>query len=314
MADEVTIPAPAASAQVAQPVAETPLDPRAAAQAILRGETPTAAEPAKPEGETPAVAAPEETERLSAGFAKLARQKASLLEKQKAFDAQGAEYKAFAEAKAKIAADPAAVLELHGLTLEQVAEAYLKRSADQGEPSTDDRLAELQARIDARDKADEEARTRDNERTRAAAVDAAINVVKSVVDESVDKFPTIAATGEHGQVWEALSKYVQLHKIPESQVNTDLVRTIAAAVEQELAEEYSGLVSKVPHIAARVTAPRQPTPSAGHTTDSGAQGNSSNSLASSQTSGAPPPQPANRRYTVEELRKQALAMFAPRTA
>jgi hypothetical protein len=266
----------------------------------------------------PASDPPAEKDRLSSGFAKLARDKAAVLERQRAVDARAGELKTWTDLKAKIAADPAAVLELLGAdsqaALELVAEAYLKRNSGRTEPTAEDRLAALEAER-TRERADRETQaTKDREAAQQRAVDAGKEIVRDVVagEKVAAQFPTINGLGEHEQVFTALSDYVARHKIPSAQVTTDLVLVVAAEVEKALIEEVSGLVSKAPHIAARVATPaKQPAPT-GHTTVSGAQGTSSTSLASSEVNGAPPPQPG-RRYTREELSKMALAHFASPT-
>lgn len=319
MADEATLAAPAVSAPVALPEATTKLDPVAAADAIMRGETPatpTTAEPA-----VPATPEPGE-ERLSSGFAALARQKAKLHQREQALKAEGAEITQLKELRTKMATDAAAVLDMFpGLTpqqaLEKVATAYLERSQGAPAASTDDRVSELQARIDARDKAEKDARdaaARESETTlRTAAIDAGINVVKSVLAETPDAYPTITALGEHQQVFDALGAYAKKHNLSQDEITVDLLKKIAPAIEKQLAEEYSALVGKVPHIAARVATPRPNQSPTGNPTGSGAQGNSSSSLASTVVSGAPPHQP-DRRFSIEELNRMALDMFKPATA
>lgn len=253
----------------------------------------------------------EQKDRLSAGYARLARKEAALLEQRKQLETERAEYLAWKAAADKVKADPAAILELHGKTLEEVAAAYLAREAGQPQPSPEERIAALErekadrAKLedDARKKADDEAKAAQAKQIHAAGV----QVVVDVLDATT--FPTIVALGEHEQAFDALKNYVALHKIPRDQVTTDLLKQVAAGVEQALADDIGGVIEKVPHIAKRAPTPSTEKPANGQPTASGAQGTGSTSLASAEVSGAPAPQPG-RRYTREELRAMAMAHFA----
>src|SRR5436190_888247 len=75
-----------------------------------------------------------------------------------ALKAEKAEIAAWKANQDKIKANPAAVLDVYGLTIEQVAEAYLRTTAGTAEPTAEERLAALEAEKAARLKADEDAR------------------------------------------------------------------------------------------------------------------------------------------------------------
>lgn len=321
MADEAAPPAatpapapvdPRAEALKAfAPAAEAAQDPKAPAPSVSEAGTPAEA---KTEG-APDTAAPvaaeekpaEQEPKLREGYARLARDKAKLLADRRAVDADRAALTSWRETQAKVKASPAAVLEAHGLTLEQVAEDYLKREAGTQAPSTDDRVNDIAARLAAREAAETKATETAAEQQRHAAVEAGVNVVKDIVTASASDFPTIAALGEHRQVFDALGQYAQRHGLAPADITTDLVTVVAREVEKALNEEMSGLVEKVPHIAQRAQAPAKP--AAGQPTRQGAQGTSAVTLASSAVSEAPPPQP-RRGYTTDELRKLALAQFS----
>lgn len=324
MADEA---APAAPVTPAAPAA---VDPRAAALKHFAPEAtpdtkapaPSASSdstPAEGNPETaPATAAPaaaeeekgtppaEQEPKLREGYARLARDKAKLLSERKAIDARAAELKAWDDIRAKVKASPAAVLAAHGLTLEQVAEDYLRQEAGATAPTVEDKLATLQAKQDARDAAEKAATEQTAAQQRQSAIEAGVNVVKETVASEAAKYPTIMALGEHKQVFDALGQYAQRHGLGPDDITTDLVKVVAVEVEKQLAEDLSGLVEKVPHIARRAQAPQ--TPATGQPTSPGAKGTSAVTLASAAVSEAPPPQP-RKGYTVEELRKLALAKF-----
>lgn len=327
---------PAATGTAAPETPATPVDPRAAALAVLNGgqpdATPKAASApavAAAEGTTPSTASPpssgepaatakapaegeQQKDRLSAGYARLAREKASLLEQRKALEAEATAYRGWKANADKVKADPASVLELHGLTLEQVAAAYLAREAGQPAPSPEDRIAALEAEKAARLKSEEDARKKVEDETKAATIRQARETGLAVVREQLtaDAFPTVVALGEHEQVFEALGQYVVRHNIPADQITTDLLKLVAAGVEKALADDIGGVIEKVPHIAKRAPTPSTTQSATGQPTASGAQGTSATSLASSEVSGAPAPQPG-RRYTNAELQKMALAHFGP---
>lgn len=250
-------------------------------------------------------------EDLRRGFGKLATEKAALLKSQQENKAAVEAAKRWNEIQAQIKADPAAVLEAHGLTLEQVAEAYLIRTAGKPQPTVED----LQRRLDERDAAERAAADKRQADEAAATAqskyDGALSIVRSRLEAAADKYPATIARGEFAEVHRALSAYVHRHQIPIEQVTLDTLDVVAAAYEEarqeQLAEEVSGLVSKVPKIAARVAPPRTEMAPSG-TNGSGAKGTSSATLAASAISEAPPPAP-KKSYTKEELQRAALAVL-----
>lgn len=340
MADEATPVAAPASAQAApaaaSPATPAPVDPRAAALELFKlAETapkaPTDAGTAAPASTDPAASPeavapkadeakpqeppPQQDERLSRGFAKLANQKAALLAREQNLTKRETDLKTYDDLRAKIASDPAAVLDLLGASspqeaLERVAEAYMARNGTAPAKTAEERVAELERQQAERDRLAADRETQQQEALRQAAIEQAVGIVTRTlqVPGVAEQFATINALGEHRQVFDTLQAYVEKHKIPKEQVTTDLVKVVAAEVEAALVEEYSGLVVKVPHIAARVTPPREQPAPPGQRTADGANGSSSTTLAGSALNGAPPHQPPRRR-TPEELRAEALKHF-----
>ncbi len=333
MADENAIPA--ATGGAAPTPAAAPVDPNAAALALFKKADP-AADPKAPAPSAsspggseagkaasapgtaePAVAEPDaglkaQREQLSRGFAKLASQRAEI----EAHRQELKHLQRWADADTKVKADPAAVLELHGLTLEQVAEAYLKRQAG-GQPTVEDRVAQLEAeRRAAAEKA-----TKDAEQAQAQSVqEARANGVAAIAGHlqlAADKYPVTLARGEAEHVFDAVMKYGATHGIDFSalppQTTTELVTMVATAYEEarqaQVDEEISSLAPKVPKLAARFAPPKpdgQTAPSGG--THSGAQASSVTLVGT--PSEAPPPQQPTGRLSKAELERRALEVFA----
>lgn len=328
MAELPTTPPGAPAAPAAPPAEPAKVDARAAALAVLNGGEPPAALPAPAPGSPdapgdklldpapPAEPADEPLspealrkrgEDLRRGFGKLAAEKASLLAQRQANATRLEAGRRWEDAQAKVKADPAAVLELHGISLEDVASAYLRRAGAEP-PTAEDRVARLEEEVATRRAAEEKDATDRAETDRQARVAAGVDVVRSHLGAAPDKYPAIVALDHSAQVFEAVGKYAAQHQLAPADINVRLVDLVAAEYEKALTEELGGLVSKVPHIAARTTQPRQPA-SNGHV-QPGAQGTSSTTLANAAVSEAPPPQP-RRGFTKEELRAKALALFSP---
>lgn len=323
MADET----PATPVTVATPA---PVDPNAAALALFKqavapdpkvpapsagdSSTPPAVAPGAPA--TPAAADPPLTtdtlkaqqQTLSRGFGKLATEKAALHEREQRL--KGLERWAGAEDKVK--ADPAAVLELHGITLEQVAEAFLKRQGIQAAaPTAEERIAALETeRQREREQAAKTQETQTAE-ARMAAVQTGVDTVKAHLEASADKFPVVLAKGEANHVFDAVGRYAVKHSIPFESVTMEMVTTVAEAYEQarqaQVDEELSTLVTKVPALAARFAPPKPATATAPSGEQrQGAQASSVTLVGSN--SEAPPPQPSGR-IPVDELMRRSLEQF-----
>lgn len=292
-------------------------DPKAPAPSVSSSGTPEAgkaatapgtAEPVA--GDPPADALKAQREQLSRGFAKLAGAKAEVQAAQERIKVA----QRWEDGHAKVKADPASVLELHGITLEQVAEAYLKRGAG-GVPSVEDRVAQLEAeRVAAAEKA---AKAGEAQQTQAAQ-EAHANGVAAVqghLQIAADKYPVTLAKGEAGQVFQAVLRYGSTHNIDfgalTPQATTELVSMVANAYEEtrqaQVDEEVSALVTKVPRLAARFVPPKAETPTApAGETRQGAQASSVTLVGTG--SEAPPPQPAGR-LSKAELERRALEHF-----
>ena len=341
-------PAPAVTTTAPTPAAAdaAPVDPRAAALAVLAGGAapaegkagggtaqtasaqtgaapadakapPTAAdgtastaESGSPADEQTDIARQRET--LRQGYAKLGAAQARHVATAKERDDFKAQLAEWNQRDAAIKADPAAVLDHFGLTLEQVAAAYLARETPDGPPPVEKAVADLQARIEARDKADADAKAKadDDAQARAAreAIDGGLKVVADTLAASPDEFPTITALGQEAEVFQVFSQYVAHHQVPAEQQTINLLRAVAREHEKTLSEDLAATLGKVPHIATRATAPAKASAPAGNLTASGATGTSSASLASAVVSEAPPPT-TNGKRTKEELRALAIAVL-----
>jgi len=168
----------------------------------------------------PAVAAPVVDEGpLGARFAALARREKEILQRERATkdaaakrDAELAERLAKAESIEKKRAawsdDPLGLLEELGVTYQQLTERVLKH----GEPATaEDRVAKLEARLEAEAKARDEAAAKaaeDVKSASAAKVESSINAFKSSIKDFVsagaDTYEMIAAEDAHELVFDVI--------------------------------------------------------------------------------------------------------------
>lgn len=333
--------APAAPVTVATPATPAPVrvDPNAAALALFnkpaavvvdpKASAPSASNPGAPEAgkaatapgtAEPAAADPPLTaealrtqqQTLSAGFGKLAAAKAQLHEREQALKP----LERWRGVEEKVKADPAAVLELHGITLEQLAEAVLKRQGIQPEaPTAEERLAALEA--DRKKETEEAAKTKDEqaEEAQQAAIAVGVKTVKDILDATPDAFPVSIAKGEERMVFDTVLGYAMKHNIPFDQVTPQMVRVVAAAYEEarqtQVDEELSALVTKVPKLAARFAPPKLPeTPAATAPTGEQRQGAQASSVTLVGThSEAPPPQKPTGRLSPAELDRRALEVM-----
>jgi hypothetical protein len=331
VADEINPAAPGAAVPIpaAAPVEPAKVDPTAAALALFKKDGPaqdpkalapsasspggneagkadeTAPGTAEPAAADPALA--EQRAQLSRGFAKLASQKAAVQAQQERIKAADR----WEQGTAKVKESPSYVLELHGISLEQVAEDYLKRTAGAAPASVEDRVAQLEAdRKAAAERATKDAETA-QARAQQEARETGVKVIQAHLEAQADKFPVTLAKAEVPHVMDALSGYLAKHQIPYENVTMDMVTAVAMAYEEarqaQVDEEFSALAPKVPKLAARFAPPKPPeaTAPAGETRQ-GAQASSVTLVGNSGE--APPPQPSGR-LSKAELERRALEVF-----
>lgn len=304
--------APAPSAGAPSTSSGTPSSTTAPANGVAADGTSAAGTP--PAGSDPPLTAEvlrTQQQTLSQGFGKLAQAKAALHEREQALKP----LERYRGADEKVRADPAAVLELHGITLEQLAEAVLKRQGIQPDPPTaEERLAALEAeRKKATDDAAKAAETQTAEQ-QAAAVQTGVDTVRGHLESMAADFPVVLAKGEANFVFDAIGKYAVKHSIPFQNVTMDMVTAVAKAYEEarqvQVDEEFSALAPKVPRLAARFAPPKpQETPAATAPSGDQRQGAQASSVTLVGTgSEAPPPKP-NGRLSPEELNRRSLEVL-----
>lgn len=219
-------------AEVPLPAAEASPAPELEVSPVVETPEPASAEPAASD------AAPEPAPVTSAQFAALAkREKALVLREKAAKDEAAAVAERLARAetyearKAKASEDPLSVLGELGLTFEQLTAAVLK----QGEPPTaDDRVAKLEARLEAEAKAraDGEAAAKAQAEAMSkhqleAAVAGFKNQISGFVKENTEKYEMIAAEDASELVFDV---------IDENYNKTGKLMTVEAA--SDMVEEY----------------------------------------------------------------------------
>lgn len=306
-----------APSQAAAPAAQAP-DPKASApSASANGGSEAGKAESAPGTAAPAAAEPalppelaQQRQQLSRGFAKLATEKAALLQKEQSL--KGLER--FVGFDEKVKADPAVLLDLYGADLlERLAVRHLERSGAPVEITVEDRVAALEAEKKAL--ADAKAKE-ESDRAARAPQEAREQGVKMVADHlatMADQFPVTVSRGEAHHVFDAVARFALKHNLPFEQVTMDTVTVVAKAYEEarqaQVDEEFSALAPKVPKLAARLAPPKPETPAQAPSGDQvrGAQAGSV-TLAGRAANEAPPPQPA-RVQSKEELRELALQHF-----
>jgi hypothetical protein len=276
---------------------------------------PGTAEPAA--GDVPTIEALKaQQQQLSRGFAKLAGAKAEIQAQQERIKAA----QHWEDGHAKVKQSPSAVLELHGITLEDVAADYLKRNGAGSEPTVEDRIAQLEAeRKAAADRAAKDAETQQTQAQQEARA-TGVAAIQGHLQVAADRFPVTLAKGEAEHVFDAVMRYGEKYQLDFSKLTpeatTELVTAVATAYEDarqaQVDEEVSALVTKVPKLAARFAPPKpngQTAPAGG--TNQGAQASSVTLVGNGNE--APPPQPVGR-LSKAELERRALEHFKPRGA
>lgn len=191
---------PAATTADAAPTtpadAPAPVDPIAAAEALLdaadgaqSAETPDAA-PVDAEAEKPPETEAEKKDSLSARFAALARKEQRIVEQQRALKTERAKIEEFNKRLALAQSDPLAFLEANGLDYEKLTRAYLAKDA----PATvEDKVEELRAQLAARDAAEkaaaEQRQKAEAESLRAQAIAEERQILAEMVKASSAAYP-----------------------------------------------------------------------------------------------------------------------------
>lgn len=239
--------------------APAPIDPIAAAEALLDAQD--AAEsaetaPAEPEAEKPTETEAEKKDSLSARFAALARKEQRIVEEKRALKAERAKIEEFNKRLALAQSDPLAFLEANGLDYEKLTRAYLSKDV----PATvEDKVEELRAQLAAREaaeKAEREQRQKaEAESLRAQAIAEERQILAEMVKTSKDAYPLSSEWETDEVVRVALNYRLGEHE------RTGKYPTREEAlgfVEKELARLRSRFVKEPPAVAPAKPAAKAP--------------------------------------------------------
>jgi hypothetical protein len=162
----------------------------------------------KPQVEVPPVEPKKEDEPLSVRFAALTKREKMIQEREKAIKEQEAKFKSFELNKENVRKSPKEALESVGMTFEDFTKAYLDQlDGKEHAPSVEDKVQELYARIEAKEKAEKE---REEQAKKDAEVQA-IETFKSQVKEHVladkEKYELINEAGLFDEVYNVIEEY-----------------------------------------------------------------------------------------------------------
>ncbi|MDQ3024778.1 MAG: hypothetical protein M3R04_10455 [bacterium] len=156
--------------------------------------------------ETSPAAAPED-DRLRRGFAALSRKEKDIREREKGI-------KRFEDLSAKAKASPLEFLQEFGLSYDQLTDLILGGESEKPAPTADDRVAALEARLEA----ERTERETSAKAAQEATIERQINtfkegVLKHGIKTAGDKFECINAKGDDGieLVWEVIESYHETH-------------------------------------------------------------------------------------------------------
>ncbi len=238
-------PAPATPANSPSPPSSTP-PPTAAAAPIEVA----AGEPASPAAE----------ERLTPRFRELARREKALVEREKALKTQEATYRTFEERRAKTKEEPGAALELLGVTLDDLVQAYLPKQPE----TVEQRVARLEAEAKAKEAETSKAAQSAQDAELQAVVDAAHARWKEEIDKSPD-FELVVAQRAHPVVFQLVEDWFTKHGelLP--------IADAARIVEEQLFEQAKAELPKLKKLRALFGPEPSATTGASATTPAGAK-------------------------------------------
>jgi hypothetical protein len=214
---------------------------------------PVAPEAEKPQVETPAPAeVKKEDEPLSVRFAALTKREKMIQEREKAIKEQEAKFKSFELNKENVRKSPKEALESVGMTFEDFTKAYLDQlDGKEHTPSVEDKVQELYARIEAKEKAELEREEKAKKDAEAEAIEGFKTQVKDFVAADKEKFELINEAGLFDEVYNVIEEYFN--------ETGEILSTEKAAehVENHLFEEGQKLL-KAKKFAPKITEPEKP--------------------------------------------------------
>lgn len=175
----------------------------------LKPQAPVAAEaekPVTPEPEKPEVK--KEDEPLSVRFAALTKREKQIQEREKAIKEQEAKFKNFELNKENVRKSPKEALESVGMTFEDFTKAYLDQlDGKEHTPSVDEKIQELYAKIEAKEKAEKEREEQAKKDAEAQAIEAFKSQVKEHVLADKEKYELINEAGLFDEVYNVIEEY-----------------------------------------------------------------------------------------------------------
>jgi hypothetical protein len=198
----------------------------------------------KPQAEVePQVEAKKEDEPLSVRFAALTKKEKMLQEREKALKEQESKFKNFELTKDTVRKNPKEALESIGLTFEDFTKAYLDQlDGKEHTPSTDDRINELYAKIEAKEKAEKEREEQARKDAEVEAIETFKGQIKDTLAKDVEKYELINEAGLFDEVYNVIEEYFNetLNETGKGEILT--IERAAEQVENYLYEEGQKLL------------------------------------------------------------------------
>lgn len=171
-------------------------------------QSPVPVEAEKPPVEAPAPEVKKEDEPLSVRFAALTKREKQIQEREKAIKDQEAKFKSFELNKENVRKSPKEALESVGMTFEDFTKAYLDQlDGKEHTPSVEDKVQELYARIEAKEKAELEQKEQAKKDAEVEAIENFKAQVKDFVAADKEKFELINEAGLFDEVYNVIEEY-----------------------------------------------------------------------------------------------------------
>ncbi len=167
------------------------------------------------EAEAPKVEEKVEDPKFATRFAALTKREKQLMERESRLKAEENQFKAWKEATKNAKLNPSALLESHGLTLNELAD-HLISSGQKKELTPDEKIAALEKKLDD----DRKAREDEKKALGDKEIEDTIAQVKSAISEIVsgepDKYELIHANEAHDVVYQVVEEHWMATRDPET--------------------------------------------------------------------------------------------------
>jgi hypothetical protein len=251
-----------------------------------------AEKPVTPEPEKPEVK--KEDEPLSVRFAALTKREKMIQEREKALKDQEAKFKSFELNKENVRKSPKEALESVGMTFEDFTKAYLDQlDGKEHAPSVDEKIQELYAKIEAKEKAEKEREEQAKKDAEVQAIEDFKAQVKDFIAADKDKYELINESGLFDEVYNVIEEYF-------NETGEILSKEKAAEhVENHLYEEGQKLLK------AKKFAPKTPEPTKKSTESTGFTTTLTNKQSAGASAAVPQQQPGKMLSNEESLARAA---------